>query len=109
MLQAKPDEREPVKMQGCQLPLIINNATTGHKLQGSSVDCLFVHSWNYVTNWPYVVCSRVRTKEGLFLRQPLSKVLGKYAVPPALLKMLDKLKERAPTYWDEDDYSEMFG
>jgi len=52
---------------------------------------------------------RVKTKEGLFLRQHLSKVLEKYAVPAALLKMLDKLRERAPTYWDEDDYSEMFG
>jgi len=57
----------------------------------------------------YVVCCRVKTKEGLFLRQHLSKVLEKYAVPPALLKMLDKLRERAPTYWDEDDSSEMFG
>jgi len=44
MLQAAQDEREPVKMQGGQLPLIINNATTGHKLQGSGVDCRFVHS-----------------------------------------------------------------
>jgi len=33
-------EREPVKMQGCQLPLIINNATTGYKLQASGVNYL---------------------------------------------------------------------
>jgi hypothetical protein len=29
-------------MKATQLPRLVNNATTGHKLQGSSVDSLFV-------------------------------------------------------------------
>ena len=37
-------------MKATQLPIIVNNATTGHKLQGSGVDTLFVHNWSYVTN-----------------------------------------------------------
>jgi hypothetical protein len=42
-----------------------NNATTGHKLQGSSVDSIFVHAWIY--EWAYVVLSRVRlTKDSTY-------------------------------------------
>ena len=54
-------------MKGMQLPLVSNTATTGHKLQGSTVANIFVHDWNYTTNWPYVVLSRVRTMRGFFL------------------------------------------
>jgi hypothetical protein len=32
------------------LPVVSNNATTGHKLQGSSVDSIFVHNWIYEKN-----------------------------------------------------------
>ena len=53
-------------MQATQVPILINNATTGHKLQGSSVDSLFVHNWSYVTIWVYVMLSRVRTRAGPF-------------------------------------------
>ena len=35
-----------------QLPLISNTATTGHKLQGSSLDAVHVPDWNYSVNWP---------------------------------------------------------
>ena len=108
MLQTKPDDRESVKMEAVQLPIIINNATTGHKLQGSGVDCLFVHSWNYVTNWPYVVLSRVKTKNGLYLRKKLSRVLDKYKVPKELTKMLSRLRQKAPSYWSSEEYAEYF-
>ena len=37
-------------MKATQLPIIIKNATAGHKLQDSGVDTLFVHNWSYVTN-----------------------------------------------------------
>jgi len=46
VLQTKGDEREFLIMKGKQIPLIINDATTGHKLQGSGVNNLFVHSWS---------------------------------------------------------------
>ena len=62
-----------VNMQAKQLPIISNNATTGHKLQGVGVNKLFVHDWEYTRNWPYVVLSRVKQLSGLFLRNPLKK------------------------------------
>ena len=57
LLQMKEDDREMVKMKATQLPVISNQATTGHKLQGASINQLFVNNWNYTTNWPYVVFS----------------------------------------------------
>jgi hypothetical protein len=40
-LQVTGDDREWVSMKSIQLPVLINNATTGHKLQGSGVEELF--------------------------------------------------------------------
>ena len=56
-LQMKEDDHEMVKMKATQLPVISNQATTGHKLQGASINQLFVNNWNYTTNWPYIVLS----------------------------------------------------
>ena len=66
LLQMKEDDREMVKMKATQLPVISNQATTGHKLQGASINQLFVNNWNYTTNWPYVVLSQLPS-EGLYL------------------------------------------
>jgi hypothetical protein len=71
-------------MKGTQLPVASNNATTGHTLQGSSMDSIFVNNWVYEKKWAYVVLSRVRTHKGLYLRHPLSMDLRNYAVPPKL-------------------------
>ena len=106
-LQTKPNDRETVEMKGYQIPVLINNATTGHKLQGSGVDKLFVHNWSYVTNWAYVMLSRVKTIQGLFLRKPLSEDLSKYAMPEKLQQMMDKFKEQSPSYWQEDEYEDL--
>ena len=54
-----------------QMPPMSNTATTGHKLQGSSLDAVCVPDWNYSVNWPYVVISRVRTLKGLFIGEKL--------------------------------------
>jgi hypothetical protein len=108
-LQTKGNERELIRMKAVQLPVIINNATTGHKLQGSGVDSVFVHSWSYTTNWAYVMLSRVKTKKGLFMRKPISKDLRLYAVPPALVRMLDRFRRYSPTYWNEEEYNTLFG
>ena len=59
LLQMKEDDHEMVKMKATQLPVISNQATTGHKLQGASINQLFVNNWNYTTNWPYVVLSQL--------------------------------------------------
>ena len=61
------------QMKGMQLPLVSNTATTGHKLQGSKVVNIFVLDWNYTTNLPYVVLSRVTTMRGLFFRKKLQR------------------------------------
>ena len=96
-------------MRVTQLPLLINNATTGHKLQGTGVNSLFVDGWSYVTNWVYMMLSCVRTHAGLFCRQQLSYDLGKYTVPVALPRMLQQFRtRRAPTYWSEEEYEELF-
>jgi hypothetical protein len=52
-------------------PVLVNHATTGHKLQGKTKSSPIVSSWSYAMNWPYVALSRVRTHGGLFLREPL--------------------------------------
>ena len=59
LLQMKEDNHKMVKMKATQLPVISNQATTGHKLQVASINQLFVNNWNYTTNWPYVVLSRL--------------------------------------------------
>ena len=53
-----------------QLPVNLNDATTGHKLQGISKDAVIITSWpkgGLFKNWEYTVLSRVRTLDGLFL------------------------------------------
>ena len=57
--QIKEDDRKMVKMKATQFPVISNQVTTRHKLQGASIYQLFVNNWNYTTNWPYVVLSRL--------------------------------------------------
>ena len=57
LLQMKEDECKMVKMKATQLPVISNQATTGNKLQGASINQLFVNNWNYTTNLPNVVLS----------------------------------------------------
>jgi hypothetical protein len=63
ILQSNPnDTREIIQMKATQIPFLINNATTGHKLQGCGVHTLFVHNWSYVPNWVYVMLSRKKIK-----------------------------------------------
>ena len=65
-----------------KLPINMNDATTGHKLQGMPKDKLIVVSWSFIPTWIYVVQSRVRTLKGLFLLKPLpSNCLDKFQVP----------------------------
>lgn len=54
-----------------QFPITMNQATTVHKLQGKSLDRLLIAEWGSMKNWVYVVLSRVRTLEGLFLLKPI--------------------------------------
>lgn len=82
-----------VSMQGTQFPLVSNSATTGHKLQGSTVKTLLVNDWRYQSNWVYVVLSRVKKMQGLFIRSPLSEDISKYDLPENMLRMIGRFKE----------------
>jgi hypothetical protein len=61
-----------------QFPFNVCNATTCHKLQGMTNECLVINSFRYTDNWPYVVLSRVTQRDGIFLRVQLDgrKVKG---------------------------------
>ena len=107
-LRMEGNEREIVRMQARQVPILVNNATTGHKLQGATIDNIFVHAWRYEKNWPYVVLSRVTTLKGLFLRQKLKYDPSKFAVPAGLRRMLRKFEMNRPTYWNTEEYETMF-
>ena len=108
LLHMKEDDHKMVKMKVTQLPVISNQATTGHKLQGASINQLFVNNWNYTTNWPYVVLSRLQSSEGLYLRDKLSTDLTKYAMRWELQKMVQRLEITAPASWTQEQYEDLF-
>ena len=89
----KEDNRKMVRMKATQLPVMSNQATTRHKLQGASINQLFVNNWNYTTNWPYAVLSQLQSSKGLYLCNKLSMDLTKYAMPWQLQKMIQWKKE----------------
>jgi hypothetical protein len=62
--------KQPIQI--FQVPLIHNLATTGHKLQGQTKDTIVVSDLFYGSNWMYVILSRVKTRNGLFLRNPIN-------------------------------------
>jgi hypothetical protein len=98
-------------MRGTQLPIICNNATTGHKLQGTSIESLFVHTSTTVRNWMYVVLSRVKSIKGLYLRQQLDKKdLAKFNHIPEKLKQLVTLlrQNKLKTAFSDEDYDAIF-
>jgi hypothetical protein len=70
----------------------INHTTTGHKLQGKSVDSLVIVEWSQVKNWAYVVLSRVRSLEGLFLLKPIPEDID-FDPKIEYLKMMVRLRE----------------
>ena len=77
-------------MKGTQFPLISNTCTTGHKLQGCTCDQLLVNAWYYGQNWAYVVLSQWRKMSGLYLQEPLTVDLSKYAMSELMAEMLNK-------------------
>jgi hypothetical protein len=104
-LATDDDKRMYITMKMNQFSMNINHATTGHKLQGKSLDQLFISSWSYQRNWPYVLLSRARTLNGLFLRHKLKPAFGKdskdYTVPRELIKMMNRFETtKRPTVFD---------
>ena len=88
------DELTTVKgVNVTQIPINCNDATTGHKLQGMSKDKLIVVNWSYAANWIYVVLSRVRTLNGLYLLKPLpDDCLDAFQVPNDLVAFEQRMR-----------------
>ena len=60
------------KIRTTYLPINCNISTTGHKLQGITLDDLDINLFTYkCTYWAYVVLSRVRELDNLILNQKL--------------------------------------
>jgi hypothetical protein len=61
-----------------QLPCVLSLVFTGHKTQGLITDsiilaCLAPKDKSGVSGWLYIILSRVKTIEGLFLRENIEK------------------------------------
>ena len=71
MLGRKEMVKVPIKLQ-CFL-VVLNHATTGHKLQGKSVDELVIVEWSKKdrAKWAYVVISRVQKLNRLYFLEPI--------------------------------------
>lgn len=102
-LEVGPTEMK-VRMKGSQFPLISNSCTTGHKLQGCTLDQILVNDWMYKQNWAYVVLSRVRTMNGLYIRQNLDPNVNRYRKNKKIEEMLKNFRDTVniPSFSDRD-------
>jgi hypothetical protein len=75
------------------LPVIVNHATTGHKLKGKTVTSLVIAEWSKAKNWAYVVLSRVKTLSGLFLMSPIPEDID-FGPAEDYLDMMRSLRQR---------------
>ena len=96
------------KVKVTYLPLNCNISTTGHKLQGKTLDKLIVNSWAYhCQHWVYVVLSRVKRMDGLILNSKLDESKD-YTPDNKLIRWEKRTKERVEkkTFKDrgKDDY-----
>ena len=71
---------------------------TGHKVQGFSVDAIILgalgkHHKNGLSGWLYVVLSRVRTVDGLFLMEEIEQDPTKYILRSDVVKEMDRLRK----------------
>jgi hypothetical protein len=102
-------KRTKMTFSANQIPVVVNNATTGHKLQGCSKSSLFINCFSYAKNWPYVVLSRVKTKKGLYLRRPLDESKD-YSVDVKLARMrqiFSTYKQVPDEYFNSEDDQEL--
>ena len=107
----KPHSMAPVehemKCNMIQLPINMNDATTGHKLQGMSKDVVIITSWpkgGLFKNWEYVVLSRVRTRKGLYLFEPID--MNKSFKPsPELSLFFRDAKKKEQTFFKERQFA----
>jgi hypothetical protein len=100
------DDEVILAMKGTQVPIISNGATTGHKLQGCTLLATAVFELHYLQNWIYVILSRVRKLDGLYLAIPLSYDLTKYAMSTEMKDMIAEFENHlAIQMYTQDEYS----
>ena len=80
-----------------QFPAITNYATTGHKLQGQTKKNLVISVWSKRRNWNYVALSRVKTRGGLYLVNPLPRDVD-FSIPQDLRHMMSTLRTKTPMH-----------
>jgi hypothetical protein len=96
--------RKTIRATINRFPVLINYATTGHKLQGQTKSSLYISEWHYGVNWPYVILSsRVKTLKGLFMRTPLRASFD-LSLDPRLTRMMTKMRQKAPEPYDRDEW-----
>jgi hypothetical protein len=99
-LRLSKKDKAKVFPSAVQIPLISNDATACHKLQGSSLDAAHIPSWSCSTNWPCAMLSRVGALDGLHLGKPLDPSKD-HSVPQSLRCMLRKLRRnKLPAEFD---------
>jgi len=85
--------KNEAKCRMTQIPVILADAITGHKLQGMTIPNVVIASWGYfANNWPYVVLSRCTTFKGLYLFEPID--MNKSFAPSDDLKEYLRRAER---------------
>jgi hypothetical protein len=98
--------KKTLRMKGTQFPVVSNGTTTGHKLQGCTLQSLAVFELHYSQNWIYVVLSRVTTSKGLFLLKDLSLDLDHYAMSKDMRDMISHFQQRIGLeLFDSDQYT----
>ena len=76
-----------------QFPVVVNHATTVHKLQGKTLDRLVIAQWHAQKNWAYVAISRVRTLSGLYMTGAIKANID-FCPQPEYLSMMEDLRKR---------------
>ena len=95
-----------VSMKINHFPVLINNATTGHKLQGKSLTSLVIAQWSKKQNWAYVVLSQVKPIQGLSLLSDIPDDID-FSPDKQYLAMMQRLRNQiAAKYSDIRDLME---
>ena len=100
MMGKKTNFKTSIKLH-C-LPVNLNHTTTGHKLQEKSLDEIVVVEWspNSAKKWAYVVISRVRPLDRLFLLKPIPDNID-FCPDEKYTQMMERLRERILASPDE--------
>ncbi|KAK4003752.1 hypothetical protein OUZ56_005507 [Daphnia magna] len=85
----------PVKVT--QFPCVSALVLTGHKIQGRTLDAVILGALSRIhktghSGWIYVILSRVRTVNNLFLLTPLEEDLKKYKPRTDVMTEMNRLR-----------------